>query len=93
VLALAAAAYVTQAYVADSPYWFHLTHRPLARALWAAVSLADWSQGVKVIVILGASFPVMVDSARRLIGDVRMPPAKAARTPRPAIAWRLEAAR
>jgi hypothetical protein len=66
-LILAAAIYVSQAYLADSPYWLQLTHRPLAAALWAAASLVDWSQEVKVIVVLGASLPVMLDSGRRLL--------------------------
>jgi hypothetical protein len=66
-LVLAAAIYVSQAYLGDSPYWIQLTHRPLAVALWAAVSLVDWSHEVKVIVVLGASLPVMLDSGRRLL--------------------------
>jgi hypothetical protein len=67
-LALAGALHVAQVCIADSPYWMGLSHRPLTVALLAAMSLVDWSREAKVVVILGASIPVMLDSGRRLLG-------------------------
>jgi hypothetical protein len=65
---LAASVYIAQAWIADSPYGFELSHRPLWVALWATTLLIDWSEGIKIVVVLGTSLAVMIDSGRRLFG-------------------------
>jgi len=65
---LAVCAYAAEAWVADSAYGFELSRRPLALALWAATWAVDWTEGFKVVVAVGASVTVMIDSARRLFG-------------------------
>ena len=62
-----ACAYAVQAWMADSAYGFELSHRPLAVALWAATWAADWTEVFKVVVVVGASLAVKMDSGRRLI--------------------------
>src|ERR1700760_1158797 len=71
------AAFAPQTWLADSPYAFPITHRPLVTALLALASAADGFEGVKVVVILGASWPLMLDAGRRLLG----PPAAAGTPP------------
>ena len=88
--AVAAAAVAAQTWLADSPYALHLTQRPLVIALLALASAVDWFEGVKVVVILGASWPLMLDAGRWLLGP---PSRKAARTSRPPPTFGLEAAR
>ena len=56
---LAAGGYAAHAWLGDSPYWIELSHRPLIVALRAAALAADWSQGVKLAVILGSSLWVL----------------------------------
>jgi len=63
---LAACAYAAQAWMADSPYGFGLSHSPLAVALWAATWAVDWTEVFKVLVVTGASLSVVIDSGRRL---------------------------
>jgi hypothetical protein len=79
--ALFAGAYAAQTWLTDSTYGQELSHRPLAIALWAAMSLVDWSEGVKFIVVAAGSLAVMIDSGRRLFGGVAVPRPAAARTP------------
>ena len=62
---LAAGAYAAHAWLADSPYWMELGHRPLIAALRTAVLALDWSQGVKLAVILGSSLWVLRTDAPR----------------------------
>jgi hypothetical protein len=91
----AVAACAAQTWLADSPYAFAVTHRPLVTALVALASAVDWYEGVKVVVILGASWPLMLDAGRWLLGRPGTPPPmpNAARTARRAPAFGLEAAR
>jgi hypothetical protein len=56
---LAAGVYAAHAWLADSPYWMAHGHRPLAIALRAAALAIDWSQGLKVVLILGSSLFAM----------------------------------
>jgi hypothetical protein len=62
---LAAGGYAAHAWLGDSPYWIQLSHRPLIAALRAAALALDWSQGVKLAVILGSSLSVLRTDAPR----------------------------
>jgi hypothetical protein len=91
----ALSAFAAQTWLADSPYAFPVTHRPLLTALLALASAVDWFEGVKVVVILGASWPLMLDAARWLLGPPAAPPPgrKAVRRSRPPPPFGLETAR
>jgi hypothetical protein len=88
---LAAGAYAAHAWLADSPYWIELGHRPWIAALRAAALAIDWSQGVKLAVILGSSLWVLRTDAPRPSHGFKAPSLpKAAPNP---IGFGLEAAR
>jgi hypothetical protein len=86
---LGAGAYAAHAWLADSPYGLELGHRPLVTALLAAALAVDWSQGVKVMLVLGSSLSVMRTAAQRPKWAFELP---SLLTPAPT-SWRLEAAR
>jgi hypothetical protein len=76
--ASAATALGAATWLADSPYAIPLAHRPLANALLTLASTGDVFEGVKLVVILGASWPLMLDAAAWLLGRPAGPPARAA---------------
>jgi hypothetical protein len=91
----AVAAFAALTWLADSPYAFPVTHRPLVTALLALASAVDWFEGVKIVVILGASWPLMLDAGRWLLGrpETTPPARKAARPSPPPPAFGLETVR
>ena len=88
---LAAGAYAAHAWLADSPYWMELGHRPLVVALRTAALALDWSQGVKLAVILGSSLWVLRTDAPRPSCELEAPSLHKV-SPVP-VAFRLETAR
>jgi hypothetical protein len=88
---LAAGAYAAHAWLADSAYGLGLGQGPLVMALRAAALALDWSQGLKVMVILGSSLSVMRTVARRPAGGFKLPSLLTATPPR--MTFGLEAAR
>jgi hypothetical protein len=70
---LAAGAYAAHAWLGDSPYWIELSRRPLIVALRAAALAVDWSQGVKLAMILGTSLWVLRTDVRQPACRFSMP--------------------
>ena len=70
---LATGAYAAHAWLADSPYWIELGHRPWIAALRTAALAVDWSQGVKLAVIRGSSLWVLRTDAPRPASGFKAP--------------------
>ncbi|THD82016.1 MAG: hypothetical protein E7812_04210 [Phenylobacterium sp.] len=54
-------------YIADSSYWLYLIHLPIVMVLQALVVKLDWPAEVKILVVLGAAFPLMFASYQLLV--------------------------
>ncbi|MCI3131075.1 acyltransferase family protein [Phenylobacterium aquaticum] len=54
-------------YIADSSYWLYLIHLPLVMALQATVVRLDLPAEVKIVIVLGAAFPLMFASYQLMV--------------------------